>query len=76
MANVRSIEECVNCGARQVKIDMGPHEVEYYVNKELVDTAELVFPVLQCTLCDEGWTDHRADDIIYGHLRRRRGRNG
>lgn len=60
--NVVSLEECIFCGAREVETNMGPHRFVMEVKgKKWVEL--LTFPALHCLMCDEGWTDHRAEGV-------------
>lgn len=60
--NVRSLEVCPFCGAREVETDMGPHRfVMTREGRKYVDHLE--YPVLQCQMCNEGWTDYRAETV-------------
>lgn len=61
--NVVSLQECVFCGSRDVVCHMGPHLVDFWFQGQIVETDEIEFPAFECTMCNEGWTDWRAEEI-------------
>lgn len=65
--NVLSLEVCPFCGAREVEIDMGPHRFVMTRSIKGRNPATYVehisYPALHCLMCEEGWTDHRAEKV-------------
>lgn len=60
--NVVSLEKCLWCDSHPVELDMGPHRfVIERGGRKVVE--HLCYPALKCTVCGEGWTDHRAEKV-------------